>query len=139
VLEVVVGYFTATVKTGQRSEIVDITPRVEELVKKSGVKSGICVLYVPHTTAAVSINENADPDVKRDVLAKLEKLIPQKESYYRHGEGNSDSHLKTSLTGPSVTILVEDGELVLGRWQGVYFCEFDGPRTREFFVKVMEG
>jgi secondary thiamine-phosphate synthase enzyme len=133
------GYFAATVKTHERSEIVDITPQVEELLKKSGVKSGICIVYVPHTTAAVSINENADPDVKRDVLMKLEKLIPQRESYYQHSEGNSDSHLKTSLTGPSVTILVENGELVLGRWQGVYFCEFDGPRTREFFVKVMAG
>jgi secondary thiamine-phosphate synthase enzyme len=134
-----VGYFSETVSTRQRAEIVDITGRIEALVKKSSIQSGICIIYVPHTTAAVSINENADPDVKRDVLAKLEELIPQKESYYQHGEGNSDSHLKTILSGPSVTMLVEDGALVLGRWQGVYFCEFDGPRRREYFVKVMEG
>jgi secondary thiamine-phosphate synthase enzyme len=87
----------------------------------------------------VSINENADPDVKHDLLKKLESLIPQRESYFRHSEGNSDSHLKTALTGPSVTLIVEDGRLVLGRWQGIYFCEFDGPRERTYYVKVIEG
>jgi secondary thiamine-phosphate synthase enzyme len=132
-------YFSESVSTRERGEIVDITARVEAIVRKSAIKSGLCIVYVPHTTAAVSINENYDPDVKSDVLAKLEKMIPQQESYYQHGEGNSDSHLKTSLVGPSVTILVEDGKLVLGRWQGVYFCEFDGPRTREYFVKVIQG
>ena len=97
------------------------------------------MVYVPHTTAAVSINENADPDVKHDVVKKLEELIPQAESYYRHGEGNSDSHLKTILTGPSVTLIIDAGRLVLGMWQGIYFCEYDGPRTREYLVKVVSG
>jgi secondary thiamine-phosphate synthase enzyme len=95
------------------------------------------IAYVPHTTAAVTINENADPDVRHDLLRKLEELIPKHEPYYQHGEGNSDSHVKTSLVGNSVTVLIEDGQLVLGRWQGIYFCEFDGPRTREMHVKVV--
>ena len=128
-----------SVSTRKRSEVVDLTARVEEIVRASGVKEGICVVYVPHTTAAVSINENADPDVKHDVVKKLEELIPQAESYYRHGEGNSDSHLKTILTGPSVTLIIEAGRLVLGMWQGIYFCEYDGPRTREYLVKVVAG
>ena len=128
-----------SVSTRKRSEVVDLTARVEEIVRASGVKEGICVVYVPHTTAAVSINENADPDVKHDVVKKLEELIPQEESYYRHGEGNSDSHLKTILTGPSVTLIIEAGRLVLGMWQGIYFCEYDGPRTREYLVKVVSG
>ncbi len=93
---------------------------------------------MPHTTAAVTINENADPDVKSDMLHKLETLVPKHESYYQHGEGNSDSHVKTSLVGNSVTVLVESGRLVLGRWQGIYFCEFDGPRTRQMQVKVVD-
>jgi secondary thiamine-phosphate synthase enzyme len=131
--------FSEKVSTRSRAEIVDITPRVEELVRKSGAKEGLCVVYVPHTTAAVSINENADPDVKRDVIRKLEEMIPQAEGYYRHGEGNSDSHLKTILTGPSVTLIVEGGRLLLGTWQGVYFCEFDGPRTRTYHVKILAG
>jgi len=128
-----------SVSTRKRSEVVDLTARVEEIVRASGVKEGICVVYVPHTTAAVSINENADPDVKHDVVKKLEELIPQAESYYRHGEGNSDSHLKTILTGPSVTLIIDAGRLVLGMWQGIYFCEYDGPRTREYLVKVVSG
>jgi len=128
-----------SVSTRKRSEVVDLTARVEEIVRASGVKEGICVVYVPHTTAAVSINENADPDVKHDVVKKLEELIPQEESYYRHGEGNSDSHLKTILTGPSVTLIIDAGRLVLGMWQGIYFCEYDGPRTREYLVKVVSG
>ena len=98
---------------------------------------GMLIVYVPHTTAAVTINENADPDVKHDMLKKLETLIPKDEPYYQHGEGNSDSHVKTSLVGNSVTVLIERGRLVLGRWQGVYFCEFDGPREREMMVKLV--
>src|SRR4051812_17922467 len=121
--------FTEKVSTHSRGEIVDITARVVECVRRSAVRDGLCVVYVPHTTAAVSINENADPDVKRDVLAKLDEMIPQRESYYQHNEGNSDSHLKTILTGPSITLIVEGGRLILGTWQGVYFCEYDGPRT----------
>ena len=96
------------------------------------------VVYVPHTTAAVTINENADPDVKSDLLAKLSSLVPKNETYYRHGEGNSDSHLKAAMVGHTVTVLVEAGRLVLGRWQGVYFCEFDGPRQRELIIKALK-
>src|ERR1035437_6784108 len=97
------NFFTDTLSTKERSQILDITPRVEAMIKKANVRSGLCVVYVPHTTAAVTINENADPDVKSDLLQKLQTLIPKKESYYQHSEGNSDSHLKTALTGPSVT------------------------------------
>jgi secondary thiamine-phosphate synthase enzyme len=129
--------FTEKLPTRARNEILDITPRVAELVQKSGIMDGLCVVFVPHTTAAVSINENADPDVKRDVTAKLSTLIPEKESFYQHSEGNSDSHLKTILTGPSVTIIIDKGKLLLGTWQGIYFCEFDGPRTRNYHVKIL--
>lgn len=129
--------FTEEIHTRQRSEIVDVTRRVADLVRQSGVASGLVVLFVPHTTAGVTINENADPDVKRDLLHKLESLIPQRESYYQHNEGNSDSHLKTALVGNSATILIDNGRLLLGTWQGVYFCEFDGPRTRQMIVKVI--
>ena len=127
---------TESVKTHARSEMIDVTARVQNLVTKHGVMDGYVIVYVPHTTAAVTINENADPDVKSDMLKKLETLIPKREPYYEHAEGNSDSHVKTSLVGNSVTVLIEDGELVLGRWQGIYFCEFDGPREREMMVKV---
>lgn len=128
---------TEKLSTRHRNEILDITPRVAELVTKSGIKDGLCVVFVPHTTAAVSINENADPDVKHDVTQKLATLIPERESYYQHSEGNSDSHLKTMLTGPSVTIIIDKGKLLLGTWQGIYFCEFDGPRTRSYHVKIL--
>jgi secondary thiamine-phosphate synthase enzyme len=129
--------FTEQVKTRQRSEIVDITPALRRLVQQHRVTDGMAIVYVPHTTAAVTINENADPDVKSDLLAKLEALVPQRESYYRHAEGNSDSHLKAAMLGHSATVLVEGGRLVLGRWQGIYFCEFDGPRRREMTVKPL--
>lgn len=119
--------------------MVDITARVRKVVKGSGVRDGCVIVYVPHTTAAVTINENADPDVKHDMLRKLEELIPKRESYYRHGEGNSDSHVKTSFVGNSAMVLIEEGELVLGTWQGVYLCEFDGPRSREILVKTIDG
>jgi secondary thiamine-phosphate synthase enzyme len=99
---------------------------------------GVCVLFTQHTTCGLTINENADPDVKSDMLKKLEALIPRREPYYEHAEGNSDSHVKTSLVGNSATVLIEDGELVLGRWQGIYFCEFDGPREREMMVKLVD-
>ena len=126
------------VKTKQRSQIVDITDVVRQRVKKHNVRDGIAIVYVPHTTAAVTINENYDPDVKHDLLKKLDELIPKRESYYQHGEGNSDSHLKTAIVGNSATVLIEQGRLVLGQWQGIYFCEFDGPRDREVFVKVVD-
>ncbi len=116
--------------------MVEVTGRVQAVVNKLGVRDGFVIAYVPHTTAAVTINENADPDVKSDMLRKLSELAPKHEDYYQHGEGNSDSHVKTSLVGNSVTILIEAGRLILGRWQGIYFCEFDGPRSREMVVKV---
>ena len=108
------------------------------MVRQHRLVSGMVVLYVPHTTASVTINENADPDVRHDLLRKLEELVPHHEKYYQHSEGNSDSHVKTSLVGNSAIVLVQDGRLVLGRWQGVYFCEFDGPRQRELFVRLVD-
>jgi secondary thiamine-phosphate synthase enzyme len=128
---------TETVRTRRRSEMIDVTDRVQTHISQLSVKQGMVIVYVPHTTAAVTINENADPDVRHDMLLKLEELIPKAESYYQHGEGNSDSHVKTSLVGNSVTVLIEGGELLLGRWQGIYFCEFDGPRERAMHVKVV--
>ena len=127
---------TEPVKTTQRNQVVDVTGVVKRLVRQNNVRDGMVIVYVPHTTAAVTINENADPDVKSDMLAKLSAMIPKHESYYEHGEGNSDSHVKTALVGNSVTVLVEDGRLVLGTWQGVYFVELDGPRTRKVTVYV---
>jgi secondary thiamine-phosphate synthase enzyme len=129
---------TEHVKTRQRSEIVDVTDAVRRLVQQNHIRDGMAVCYVPHTTAAVTINENYDPDVKHDMLRKLETLIPKTETYYQHDEGNSDSHVKTSLVGNSTIVLIENGDLVLGRWQGIYFCEFDGPREREMFVKLVD-
>jgi len=128
---------TETVHTSKRSEMIDVTDRVAAIVSKLGVKEGMAIVSVPHTTAACTINENADPDVRHDVLRKLEELIPKREAYYRHNEGNSDSHVKSSLVGTTVTVLIESGELVLGTWQGIYFCEFDGPRDRTMHVKVV--
>ena len=115
-----------SVRTSQRSEMIDVTDRVLRIVRDAQVASGHAIVYVPHTTAAVTINENADPDVRHDLLRKLEELIPKSERYYQHGEGNSDSHVKTALVGNSAMVLIENGRLVLGRWQGIYFCEFDG-------------
>ncbi len=129
---------TENVKTSQRNEIVDVTGRVLKIVREIGLRDGMAIVYVPHTTVAVTINENADPDVKRDMLAKLSAMIPKSESYYEHGEGNSDSHVKTALVGNSAMVLIEEGDLVLGTWQGIYFCEFDGPRSRQMLVKVVE-
>ncbi|MFT3788876.1 MAG: secondary thiamine-phosphate synthase enzyme YjbQ [Tepidisphaeraceae bacterium] len=128
-----------TVKTTQRSELLDITAQVQKLVRGTPTEAGFVIVYVPHTTAGVTIQENADPDVKSDLLAKLEALIPKSESYYRHAEGNSDSHLKTALTGNSVMVLVQGQALVLGQWQGIYLAEFDGPRQREVLVKIIGG
>jgi secondary thiamine-phosphate synthase enzyme len=124
-------------KTSARNELVEITDHVRDTVAASGVKSGLCVVYCPHTTAAITVNENADPDVVHDMLHYLNKTIPQHQAGFRHGEGNSDSHIKASLVGPSVALIVENGDIVLGRWQGVFFCEFDGPRTRTVMVQVV--
>jgi secondary thiamine-phosphate synthase enzyme len=118
--------------------MIDVTARLRKVVASSSMLEGMLIVYVPHTTAAVTINENADPDVKSDLLAKLSALVPQREAYYQHAEGNSDSHLKAAMLGHSVTVLVEAGKLVLGRWQGVYFCEFDGPRERELIIKPLK-
>ena len=123
------------VKTGSRIEMVDITSLVSREVSKAGVTEGICVVYVPHTTAGVTINEGADPAVCTDIIRKLNELVPPNDGY-RHLEGNSDSHIKTSLIGSSVTVIVENGRLVLGTWQKIFFCEFDGPRSRKVYVKV---
>ncbi|HOP07401.1 MAG TPA: secondary thiamine-phosphate synthase enzyme YjbQ [candidate division Zixibacteria bacterium] len=126
---------TLTISTSQREEMVDITTRVQQLVDKSGIESGLVVCFVPHTTAAVTINEGADPDVRRDILYKLNKEIPQRDGYH-HGEGNSDAHIKSSLFGASEQVLIENGRLVLGTWQAIYFCEFDGPRQRRMIVRI---
>ena len=128
---------TLSVKTDLRTQLVDVTAQVQKAVAASGVASGVCYLYVPHTTAAITINECADPHVARDVEGALDRLIPTA-GPYRHSEGNSDSHIKAVLVGASQIIHVEGGKLVLGRWQGVFFCEFDGPRDRRLQVKVVE-
>ena len=127
-----------TIETSRREEMIDITSKVAAAVRDSGVQSGQVICFVPHTTAAVTINENTDPDVRRDILYKLGKEIPQEDGY-RHAEGNSDAHLKASLFGFSEVILIESGRLVLGTWQGIYFCEFDGPRRRRLLVRISGG
>ena len=124
-----------TVRTGRRIDMVDITAEVRRAVKESGVIDGVCHVFVPHTTAAVTINENADPDVVKDIEAHMAKLVP-KDAGFSHAEGNSDGHIKSSLFGASETVFVEGGVLVLGTWQGIYLCEFDGPRNRNVLIKV---
>ena len=130
---------TFTVSTRQRNEFVDITDRVRQLLRREALQQGFVVVYCPHTTAAITINENADPDVVHDMLLWLERAVPKVQPGFRHGEGNSDSHIKASLVGSSATVIVSDGDLVLGRWQGIYFCEFDGPRQRTVHVKWVSG
>ena len=127
-----------SVKTSSRVELIDITHLVEKVVAESKIKSGVCTIYVPHTTAAVTINENADPSVRKDIIAELNKIVPFYDNY-SHLEGNAAAHIKASIIGPSQTILVNGGSLVLGTWQGIYFCEFDGPRTRKVIIKIIEG
>jgi len=129
---------TLEVRTGAKTELVDLTGRIQRVVADSGVAEGLCHVFVPHTTAGVTINENADPSVKSDILMVLNKLISDKEPY-RHSEGNSPAHIKASLAGPQLTIIVSQGRLLLGTWQGVFFCEFDGPRTRRVHIKVTSG
>lgn len=126
------------VKTDRRTQLVDVTTQVQRIVAESGVASGVCYLYVPHTTAAVIINEHADPDVAADLEGLFDRLVPQS-GPYRHSEGNTDSHAKAALAGTSQTIFVESGKLALGTWQGVFFCEFDGPRERKMWVKIIDG
>ena len=121
--------------TSSHTQMVDITAMVRKAVAESGVKSGVCTVFVPHTTAAVTINENADPDVVRDFTMELDRLVPWEDGY-RHMEGNSAAHLKASLIGFSEQIIIDRGELVLGTWQGIYFCEYDGPRLRNVYLKL---
>lgn len=130
---------TFNVKTSGRNELVNIDREVADALREMGATSGVATVFTPHTTAAVTINENADPDVVHDILAKLDEMVPQHEDYYRHGEGNSDSHVKSSLVGCSRQVLVEGGRLVLGTWQSLFFCEFDGPRTRKVHVAFTPG
>jgi secondary thiamine-phosphate synthase enzyme len=125
------------VRSRGREELVEFTKEVRRILAGLGAREGICVLYVRHTTAGLTVNENADPDVPRDMLHALRTLIPQHGMGFHHGEENSDAHIKASLVGPSVTIPFADGELLLGRWQGVFLCEFDGGREREVIMKVM--
>jgi secondary thiamine-phosphate synthase enzyme len=124
-----------TVRTNSNFAMVDITDKVRTLLRESKIKSGICYVFVPHTTAAVTINENADPDVIKDIIRTLDKLIPLND-HYRHIEGNAAAHVKSSLLGASQTVFIENGDLVLGTWQSIFFCEFDGPRTRKVFIKL---
>ena len=127
---------TLSVKTASKTELIDITADIEEVIKAENVANGTCFLFVPHTTAAVTINENADPTVKSDILMVLNKIVPWQEAY-RHMEGNSPAHIKASIIGPSEIIAVQGGQLRLGTWQGVFFCEFDGPRTRTIHVHFL--
>ena len=125
------------VHTAKRAEFRDITSSVVAILRRAGVTSGVAVVYVPHTTAGVTINENADPSVVSDILTSLDKQVPWDEPFYRHGEGNSAAHIKASMMGSSAQIPIEDGHLVLGTWQAIYFCEFDGPRTRKVHVRII--
>jgi len=125
-----------TIRSGRRSDAIEITELVQRVVRDSGVETGLCQVYVPHTTAGVFINENADPDALRDILDTLESLVPW-ENGYRHAEGNAAAHIKASLVGTSQTVPVRNGRLALGRWQGIYFADFDGPRERQFQVTIL--
>ncbi len=127
-----------SVKTSSRVELIDITHLVEKVISESKIKSGLCTIYVPHTTAAVTINENADPSVRSDIIKELNKIVPFDDNY-SHLEGNAAAHIKASMIGPSENILIDGGSLVLGTWQGIYFCEFDGPRNRKVIIKMIEG
>lgn len=127
---------TLNIKSKAKTEFIDITDDIHEAIKESGVKSGACYIYVPHTTAGITVNEGADPSVKRDILTTLNRLIPF-EGDYQHMEGNSAAHIKSTLVGVSQVIVIEDGKAILGTWQSVYFCEFDGPRHRRVIVKIV--
>ena len=127
------------VRSREREEMVEFTDEVRRRLKESGARNGLCVLYVRHTTAGLTVNENADPDVQRDMLLALRKLVPQHGMGFRHGEKNSDAHIKASLSGSSVTVPFQNGELLLGRWQGIFLCEFDGGREREVVMMLQES
>jgi len=124
-----------SIKTTKQTELIDITQEINNVVKKAEIKEGQCHIFVPHTTAAVTINENADPSVKEDILKEINKIIPFEDNY-SHIEGNAAAHIKSSLVGVNKILLIKDGSLLLGTWQGIYFCEFDGPRTRKIYVRI---
>jgi len=127
---------TFTIQTHSREELIDITPQVKEAIEASGARNGICLVYVPHTTAGVTINENADPSVRTDILMTFRNIVPDSLPY-THAEGNSPAHVKATLAGSSVSVVIENGNPKLGTWQGVFFCEFDGPRRRKAYIKVI--
>ena len=127
---------TLEIHSQSKEEFIDITGKAKDFVDSSGIRNGLCFIYVPHTTAAVTINENADPSVKRDIISTLKKIVPDSLPY-SHLEGNSPAHIKASLVGPSINIIIENGELALGTWQGIFFCEFDGPRRRKVYMRVL--
>ncbi|WP_304944336.1 secondary thiamine-phosphate synthase enzyme YjbQ [Vallitalea guaymasensis] len=124
------------VKTNKHVEMIDITSKVQNIIESEGVEDGICTVFIPHTTAGVTINENADPDVTRDMLMEMNKIVPLEDGY-RHMEGNSAAHIKSSMMGFSETIIIKEGRLLLGTWQGIYFCEFDGPRNRKTMINII--
>ncbi|HPG39170.1 MAG TPA: secondary thiamine-phosphate synthase enzyme YjbQ [bacterium] len=126
------------IQTNSTVQFLRLDSQIDQVIRESGVKNGICVVFVPHTTAGVTINENADPDVVRDMVMELNKVIPAADGY-RHSEGNSAAHIKSTLVGPSLSLIIENGRVIFGTWQSVYFCEFDGPRNRSVFIKVIEG
>jgi secondary thiamine-phosphate synthase enzyme len=132
------GHQELTVSTREHTAMVDITAQVQQVVAGSAIQQGLCVVYVPHTTAGITINENADPDVPADILMELDKRIPLTDSYC-HNEGNSAAHIKAALVGFSQTVFIEDGRLALGTWQGIFFCEFDGPRRRSVWIKIIDA
>lgn len=127
-----------SISTKRKTEFIDITSEVNEIVRKENVQEGVCVVFCPHTTAGLVINENADFSVRKDIISSLQRLIPEDE-VYSHLEGNSPAHIKSSILGNSLTVFIENKKLKLGTWQGIFFCEFDGPRTREIYVKIIEG
>jgi len=127
-----------SLETHSRIEMIDITAAIQKAIGEEKIEEGICLVYTPHTTAAVTINENADPDVPRDILAALDRAVPLSANY-RHAEGNSAAHVKSSLVGASELVIIENGRLVLGTWQSIFFCEFDGPRTRKILISIIAG
>jgi secondary thiamine-phosphate synthase enzyme len=129
---------TISIRTTAREELLDLTQQVQEALRQSGVRTGVAWIMCPHTTAGITIQENADPDVRADLLSHLRELVPRS-SAFRHSEGNSDAHIKSSLMGASQSVAIEGGRLHLGTWQAIYFCEFDGPRSRQALVKILEG
>lgn len=131
--------FKHSISISDRQTMISITEMIKEDIKYSGIKDGIVVVYCPHTTAGITINENADPDVVRDLIYGFESAYPTNDKNYRHFEGNSHAHMKSSTIGASQSLIINEGELILGRWQDIYFCEFDGPRRRNFYVKIIEG